>query len=311
MSTSAVADAQSSDPDVEPEVELSGSWTAVRTGWWLLVLGFILGAVVGYLVSLGGGKVFEAKATVYLGQPLNANSSAQVQGVGSNPAVVNQIIKSTSTINSVASKVGVPPGKLRRGVTSSAVQAATASAKTGQTTLVTITVRGPWKRQAADAANLLAASVVDQVSGYADAKIALLQGQSAAQQQQLQSLDEQIAKYQQAATDQSLTPAERLAAVGLLNSAIVERGDLATAKTETDLQLSLAQNVERGQVVTHAAATSVAARSRRSSTIVGAVIGLLLGLAVALLWKPPRLRSRRAKPPAPQSSPTEASGTDR
>ena len=184
----------------------------------------------------------------------------------SNPSIVSQIVKNTSTINLVAAQVGVQPGKLRRGTASSAVANGGTSAKNAQTALVTITVRGPWKRPAADAAK-----------------------------QQLDALDSAISQYQSAATNQSLTPAERLAAVGLLNAAVAQRGDLVAAKTQTDLQLELAKNVEKGQVVTRAAASQISARSRRSSTIVGAAIGLLLGIAVALLWEPVRRRARRSR----------------
>jgi capsular polysaccharide biosynthesis protein len=279
-------------PDSEPEVELSSFWDALIVRWWIPVLGLVLGAVIGYLVSLGGGKVYQAKATIYLGQPLNSNGTGQVQGLGTNATVVNQIIKSPSVVNGVAAKVGVPPGKLRQGIGSSAVSGN--AQKTGQTPLVTVTVRGPWRHPTADAANMLATIVVDDVSTYADAKIVQLQARSASQQQQLDALDSAIAKYQAAGQDQQLSASERLVATGLLTSAVTQRADVADAKSDTDLQLAQAKAVERGQVVTHAAATQVAARSRRSSMIVGAVIGLLVGVAVALLWEPIRRRTRRA-----------------
>src|ERR671929_8348 len=50
--------------------------------------------------------------------------------------------------------------------------------------------------------------------------------------------------------------------------------------------LALAQNVEKSQVVTPARWSKTTARSRRNSVLVGALIGLVLGLIAALLWIP-------------------------
>jgi uncharacterized protein involved in exopolysaccharide biosynthesis len=280
--------------DIEQEVELSRYWYAILARWWLIVLGIGLGILVGYLVSIGGGKVFQAKATVYLGQPLNPGSSAQVQGPGTNPSIVSQIVRSTSVVDSVAQSVGVPPGKLRSGISSSAVSSNVA--KTGQTPLVTITVRGPWKRQTADAANRLAEIVINRTSPYASSKIDVLAQQLQSQNEQLDALNAAITQYEAGAADSRLQPAEKLAAVGLLNSAVVQRGQLIDAKTQTELQLSLAKTVEKGEVVTRAAPTKVTARGRRSSIIVGAVIGLLLGVLAALVWDPLARRIGKAGP---------------
>jgi capsular polysaccharide biosynthesis protein len=274
----------------EQEVELSRYWEALLRGWWLILLGVVLGAVIGYLVSLGGGRVYQARATIYLGQPLNSNGSGAVLGPSSNPTIVNQIIKSESVIEEVAAKVGMLPSKLRKGIASSAVSGGTQ--KTSQTPLVTITVRGPAKRPTADAANMLADIAVTNVSRYADEKIQQLEARAAAQQQQLDGLDSAIADYQASAQNGSLTPQERLVAGELLTTAVIQRGEVAQERSDTELQLSQAKLVERGQVVTRASATKVSAKSKRSSLIVGAVIGLLLGAVAALAWEPLRLRAR-------------------
>jgi uncharacterized protein involved in exopolysaccharide biosynthesis len=78
--------------------------------------------------------------------------------------------------------------------------------------------------------------------------------------------------------------------VGLLNSAVVQQGELRVERNTAELDLTLAREVERGRVLTEAAATKVAARGRQSSMIVGAVIGLLVGIVLALAWEPVRRR---------------------
>ena len=60
---------QSFDPEAEQEVDFGRYVRLVAARWWLVVAGLILGAVIGYAVSLGGGQRYQATATLYLGQP--------------------------------------------------------------------------------------------------------------------------------------------------------------------------------------------------------------------------------------------------
>jgi uncharacterized protein involved in exopolysaccharide biosynthesis len=63
------------DVDAEEELELGRYWNALIVRWWLPVVGFVAGIAIGYLLSLGGHQVFQAKATIYLGQPLPEHES--------------------------------------------------------------------------------------------------------------------------------------------------------------------------------------------------------------------------------------------
>src|SRR5919199_1484599 len=77
------------DIDAEEELELGRYWNALLARWWLPLAGLIAGIVLGYLLSLGGKQVYEAKATIYLGQPLSA-SGTQIQGPSTNPSAARQ-----------------------------------------------------------------------------------------------------------------------------------------------------------------------------------------------------------------------------
>jgi capsular polysaccharide biosynthesis protein len=279
--------------EAEQEVDFGRYWWAIVARWWLVVLCVAIGVVIGYLVSLGGGRLYQARTTVYLGQPLTATGSGAVQGVATNPATVNQIVKSESTVRSVADQVNVDPGDLRRGISSRAVSGA--GPRSAQTQLVEISVRGPWRRQSAEAANLLGDAVVERVSQYPDAKIELLQGLLTGQEQELEAIDSSVERYREAIeNDQTLSGSERLVLVSLLDNAEQERGRIVEQKTQTELSLAVAQEVERADVVTRAAASRVAARSRGTSMIVGAVLGLLVGVVLALLWDPVKTRLARS-----------------
>jgi hypothetical protein len=66
---------------------------------------------------------------------------------------------------------------------------------------------------------------------------------------------------------------------------------LRIAQIQQDLssssqQMEFVRNVEAPRITTRAAAQETTARSQRNSIIVGALIGLLLGTIVALLWEP-------------------------
>src|SRR5918998_3874580 len=80
------------DLDAEREVDVRGWWDAVRARWWLPVLGLLLGLVAGYALALGGGNVYRAEATLYLGQPFSPTGGAPVPGVATNPSNVDQIV---------------------------------------------------------------------------------------------------------------------------------------------------------------------------------------------------------------------------
>src|SRR2546421_12579710 len=82
------------DVDAEEELELGRYWGALVARWWLPLAGLVAGIVIGYLLSLGGHQVYQAKATIYLGQPLSPNGTNQIQSLSTNPSAVRQVAQS-------------------------------------------------------------------------------------------------------------------------------------------------------------------------------------------------------------------------
>jgi uncharacterized protein involved in exopolysaccharide biosynthesis len=272
--------------EAEREVDLGRYAQKVLARWWLVAAAIALGALAGYLTSVGGGEVYQAKTTVYLGQPLSPAGGAQIQSLATNPATVNQIVRSEAVVRRVAGEVGVDPARLRRGISTKAVVApGDAARRTLQNPLVEISVRGPWRRESAQAANLLAAAVVEEVSGYVDVKIDALEEQLANQNRELSSIERRLRALEGAIERGNLSSVERLQLLSLAGFAEQRRGQLLDERTETRQLITLAQTVERSTPITEAAAQKVPAKSRRSSIVVGALIGLLAGIALALLWE--------------------------
>ena len=83
-----------------------------------------------------------------------------------------------------------------------------------------------------------------------------------------------------------LSTTERLLFANQIGLAVQEQRQVIADQTQNEQLLTLAQTVEQSQVITPARATKTTARSRRNSVLVGALIGLVLGILAALLWEP-------------------------
>jgi capsular polysaccharide biosynthesis protein len=268
----------------DEELDLREYGRSLASRWWVVVGATVLGAVIGWLLAVGGGDVWRARTTIYLGQPIAPTGEAQVQSAGTNPSTAGVIARSDEVIEQVAAAVGIGAGELRRGVSTRPIEGAIT--RLGQTPLVEISVRGPWGRDTVEqAANRIATAVTERLSGYVNGKIGAFEEQIAAQEDELATLDERIA---------ALEESQRIEVIALLAVFEQRRGDLRAELADTREALAVAENVEAAQVLTEGRGSKVSARSSRSSIIVGALIGLLVGCALALLWVPLQTRLRRA-----------------
>src|SRR5919199_5955194 len=107
--------------DAEEELELGKYWGALVVRWWLPVVGLVAGIVIGYLLSLGGHQVYQAKANVYLGQPLNPTGTGPIQSLSTNPSTVKQVVLSPYWQHLAEQRAGLPSGSLRAHVSTQAV----------------------------------------------------------------------------------------------------------------------------------------------------------------------------------------------
>ena len=280
--------------DEEQEVDLGRYWGALVARWWLPLAGILAGIILGYLVSLGGGQVYQAKAVIYLGQPLSTGG-VPLQTLSTNPASVNQIVHAESVLRTVAREARVPVSELRGQISATTVSSGTpTAARAGQSPLVSIIVKGHAPGAVTRAANALAAIVVQDVSGYVNAKIKSLEALLASENHEFKSINARINELQTAVQNgQGLSTVERLLLSNQIGFAEQERTQIVTQQTQTQQLLSTARNVEQSQVLTRPAAVKVTARSRRNSMLVGAFIGLILGILAALLWDPVARVARR------------------
>jgi len=282
------------DPDAEREVDLRSVWERIAARWWLPVLGIVLGAVVGFALALGGGKVYEAETLVAMGQPFSPNGGAPVQSFLTNARAVSEIVRSESALEQAARAADLPVRALRGNVSSAIVGASGPGARPTGAPLVTIKVIAAQPLKAERAADTLAREVIERTSAkYVDTKIEAFNDQLESIQEQLNTLVPRIAQLEQAVNEPGLSSLDKLVLVSSLDNAQARRGQLLDLQSDVQQQLALAENVEKAQVVEPAAAVKTTARSGRNGALVGALLGLLVGCVAALLADP--FLARRAR----------------
>jgi capsular polysaccharide biosynthesis protein len=259
---------RSFDPEAEQEVDFGRYWRLLAARWWLVAVGIVVGALIGYAVSLGGSQRFKATATLYLGQPYSASGNVQLQAAQTNPSTVRQLAHAEALVHKVAAQCKAKPGDLRGGISTQTVSGNIA--KNGQTPLVTVSVQTRKRRLAACAANGLAKAIVDNVSAFAGQKITNFSSQITNDQKQINSINDALGSSALSVSDKLLLQ-QRL-------------GSLETDRLSIGQLLLQAKVVEKPAILVGATAQKITARSRRNTVVVAALIGLIIGALAALLW---------------------------
>ena len=267
----------------EREVDL-GRWKrAVVKLWWLPVLGLVIGAIVGVLFSFRGGTNYKASALISLGQPTSPGG-ALVNGFGTNPRAVSQIVSAAAVQAQAADKADMRPGALRGHVSVAQVGSATGAGSTRSAPLISLTVTGTHPLNTAAAANALADVVVEKTTApYVGVKKRTFQ-------QTLNNVNDQIALINKrlaviAAAEKSaknLDPLQQLVVISQEDNAETRLGNLIAQQETLQQQLAFAKEVESAKVVVAAKAQKASAHSRNTSLVIGALIGLLIGCIVAI-----------------------------
>jgi uncharacterized membrane-anchored protein YhcB (DUF1043 family) len=282
------------DLDAEQEIDLGRVWRSVIVRWWLPVIGLVVGAIIGLLVAVSGGKQYKATAQVYVGQPLGPGEASPITSVSTVLGQASYLIASEAAIRQAAAKAGLTPAQLRRRVSSKPILGITGSKLGTAAPLLAITVTGSSRAKIAKGANALADVVVAKLAPNAAQKLQSLQVQADRDKQRLaqttQQLQAALAGQQSVAKDTSLSPTDKLVAIinfnGVINASSAQQSNLQLDLTQTQQQIATLKNVEMPAVVSRAIAVNTGGASRRAGVLIGALIGLVIGLLVAILWEP-------------------------
>jgi capsular polysaccharide biosynthesis protein len=272
------------DTGAEREIDL-GRWKqAAADRWWLVAAGVVAGIIVGALYSLSGGSVWQASVLIAPGQPFTPSGSP-VLSYQSSPRSIDVLVTSESALKRAGAQAHVPVEKLRGHVTTQSISTGLGSSASRGANLIRVTVQLSKPKHAEDAANALGNIVIaDTTSPYVKKSILTYQSKEKRYNAQLTSLTRVIDSYNNALATEKLGFLAKLIMVNQLDAAIARQGNLNDKLAATDQQLTLVQNVEIAQLIEHAAAVKTTARSRRNSILVGALIGLIAGVIVAIVF---------------------------
>jgi hypothetical protein len=261
------------DPEAEQEVDFARYVRLLAVRWWLLAAGLVVGAVIGYLISLSGTQVYKASSTVYLGQPYSPTGGNPVNTPQTNPSAVGQVVSSQAVDTTVANACHVNVSTFKKGISTQTVSTG-ASSKSGApaqiSPLVKVSVQSKKGKIASCAAEGLANAVVLHLGTYPAAKIRNLEAQVLVDNQDIKTIQAAIA-------NPGISDTNKL----ILQTTL--RSDQLDKTTNAQLLL-LAKTVESPRVLLNAAAQKITARSRRNTVVISALIGLILGAIAALFW---------------------------
>ena len=223
----------------------------------------------------------------------------------SNPTTAATYVRSQPVIFKAAHTAGIKPVALHARTSvvvlagGSAVKAALANAN------IQITVLGAttWSRdQVQTATRSLGDQLIVWANTYQHQKSELLKAQIAMDTQSLATLQRSIdgaTNGLKAIAGSSGTPAEKAAQSAPLLATISDAGsrydDISNNRTTYQLYLAAATTVESADYVQEPSVKQVTASSRRSSLIVAAFAGLIIGVLLALVWDAIRNRTPRVR----------------
>jgi uncharacterized protein involved in exopolysaccharide biosynthesis len=268
----------------EREVDL-GRWRrAVVALWWLPVAGLVVGAIAGVLYSFRGGTNYKASALISLGQPTSPGG-ALVNGFGTNPRAVSQIVSSAAAQADAAAKADLRPAALRGHVSVAQVGTATGAGATRTNPLISLTVTGKHPLNTAAAANALADVVVAKTTAsYVGVKIRTFRATLKQVTTSIASVNQRLAVITAAEkASRNLDPLQQLVVVSQEDNAETRLGNLIAQQETLQQQLAFATQVESARIVEPARSLKASAHSRRSSLLIGALIGLILGAIAAIV----------------------------
>jgi hypothetical protein len=292
------------------EVRVSDYARRVLRRWYVVVIAIVVAIAVVFLhgVSAAHGQS-QASAIVYIGQPTTPNGSAVFPNPPfSNPSAVTATINSQATLEAASRASGVPVSEIHGNVAAHLLSsggggaAAAAAAKTSSgANYYTIIAQGPWgARKAAVIANTLAAAVRNGASTYSNIKIRQLRLAIAGERSSMATLQAANTSAQRLANalapKAGSNPSDAAVMASLLSQVSANTATIATTDNQLSqdtISLASATGIEAPQITTVAVGHGVSATNRRSSLVVAAGVGLIVGIALALAVD--ALRSRPVK----------------
>lgn len=153
------------DPEALEEVDLGRLLRFLGANWWVVALGIVFGAIVGFAVAVGHGQTYAGTASLYLGQPFGGSGEIALQDLQTNPSTLDQIVHSFAIDERVARVCKATPASFDNGI--STLQVAGSSPPNHENPHVTLSVLAAQPQLAQCAAQELARTAVNLLASYA------------------------------------------------------------------------------------------------------------------------------------------------
>jgi hypothetical protein len=257
-------------------------WRGVAARWWLVAVGILLGAALGFILLRGRVATYEASAQLYVGQSGSAND------LPTTLAEASAYVTSEAGTRAAARTVGLAPGALRGSVsTDLVVGPSTSRAGSAGSALLDIRVSGSSAHKVAEAADVLARRAASVLSTYASRELRLSTSNLAVVSAELRHnsarLNVDQSQLQQLASDPRSTTTQRLVEIKAFATQVAEDSRQRRLLQEEELAARLQIAFERGVELPHLARPAESVPRGGPSRLAGVAIGGLIGLLFSLL----------------------------
>jgi hypothetical protein len=277
------------------EVDLAVGLRALQRLWWVVLASVVVFAAAGLAISSSSAKVFEANAVINLGQPVTPNGNI-VPIVTSNAADQIEFAKGDTAVAAAAAAAHVGRARIRGEIVAVALTPPLASKQVTPPAEIKLTVRDRSQAVAQHAADAITKLIIANTSDYANKEIRSLNLQVTDLNSSLTDLTRQSALT--TAQIKTASPASQISLAIVQGQIARDRAqaqsDLATAQGN----LALIQEMAVPSVQSAPNASLASSHSRRATVTMAALVGLIVGLAIA--WS----LGRRRKPAVGVSAPT-------
>jgi hypothetical protein len=273
------------------EISLGVYVRRVVRRWWIVLAAVVIALAIAAAGSSSGHTTYRAQTLISLGTPYTATGGAAITSAFcTSPIAPATLIKQDSVRSLAERAAGLKPGQLAGHASSQAV--AGAVTKLNFTPAVTIIVQGPFAGdKTARAADALALGVQKGCSMYALTREDATQRRLVRELAEQKALDVRLAQAQTTLTkvqsDTSLSPTVQLlaatVAANTLSNITQRQNQLDQFIGEDQSLLAQIKNVELTQIITHAKASKVTAGGNSASFGVAIVLGLIVGIVLALV----------------------------
>ncbi len=255
------------------DVTLRDYFRVFAEGKWALIIGAVAVALVAFAISLTRPVTYSAEALVYMG--VATNSSGQPMSTPfTTPVTAARTLKGDGLVAGTAERSGLDLQRVRDGIDAT-VDRVPGAAGGNQPTVAILTFTDRDKDVALSGANAYAEAALAEVRGGYDAILGAWRTSAATAEARVVQTQANILRLSRQGGSESALAALQTQLADNIRAANDARIGAAT-------QAQFAPNIVSRAETVSASATS---RTRLTTAIFGAFIGLVLGAIVALIWK--------------------------